>query len=132
MKNVWIGISKLNVRPCERPVLLGDHVHTLKAWHEEIFHPMFDMCSVSSFELAQLTMLQLYSCGRSTCPIVDCGNDVADILFFYEHYQLHVDVKKMQKIVNDKCCTFITRAKNEIIRDIRKSSTVSLWALMRR
>ena len=72
----------------EHPVLLTEPVGNPKFNREKMIQIMFETFNVPSFYLALQAVLSLYSTGRTTGIVFECGDGVSQIVPIYEGFSL--------------------------------------------
>ena len=90
MEEIWhhAFYNELRVDPAEHPVLLTEPVGNPKFNREKMIQYMFETFNVPSFYLAASAVLSLYSSGRTTGLVFECGDGVSQIVPIYEGLSL--------------------------------------------
>ena len=135
MEKIWYHMFRreLWVHPSEHPVLMSEHHDVPKLQREKTMQIMFETFSVPSFCVAQSTYLDLYSSGRNTGCVVDCGHGMVDVCSVYEGKELrnmktvHLAGLELtaffEKLLGFRGYLFSTAADKEVVREMKEKLT---------
>lgn len=85
----------LHVDPAEHPVLLTEPALNPKANREKLIHSMFETFGVKRCSLFLQPVLALYSSGRTTGVILDCGDTVTCTVPIYDGFLIESGVQQL-------------------------------------
>jgi len=90
MEKIWhhCFYTELRSSPDEHPCMLTEAPRNPKQNREKMTSIMFETHSVPQFYVAIQAILSLYSSGRTTGCVIDCGDGVSHTVPVYEGYSL--------------------------------------------
>ncbi|CAD8127352.1 unnamed protein product [Paramecium sonneborni] len=133
MERIWhyVFFNELRVYPEDHPVLLTEIPTNSKNNREKMTQSLFETFNVPSFYVAIQALLSLYSSGRTTGIVVNCGEGVSHTVPIYECYGFSEAVLKtdfagsactkyLANILNELDYEFTSQNEMEIVRDMKE------------
>jgi len=132
MESIWsYTYDQLRVESQDFPVLLTEAPLNPKFNRERMLQIMFETFNVPCLYVAVQAVMALYSTGRTTGTVFDCGDGVSHTVPVYEGYWLPHATQRMNlagrdltrymnRILTERGYSFTTTAEMEIIRDIKE------------
>ncbi|KXN68310.1 actin-2 [Conidiobolus coronatus NRRL 28638] len=142
MERIWsyMYTEELKVIPEEHPVLVTEAPWNPRRMREKMAQVFFETYNVPAFMTSIQAILSLYSSGRTTGLVLDCGDGVTHCVPVYEGFAvptatLRMDLggrditEYMQTLLRKSGYNFSTTAEMDIVRVIKeKTGYVSLNA----
>lgn len=132
MELIWAyTYDQLRVEAQDYPVLLTEAPLNPKFNRERMLQIMFESFNVPCLYVAVQAVMALYSTGRTTGTVFDCGDGVSHTVPVYEGYWLPHATQRMNlagrdltrymmRILKEQGYSFTTSAEMEITRDIKE------------
>jgi len=90
MEKIWnhVLMNELKVQSEEHPILLTEAPLNPKHYREKMTQIMFEQFNVPCLYASVQAVLALYSSGRTSGVVLDCGDDVSHAVPIYEGYSV--------------------------------------------
>jgi actin len=97
MKNLWEHIfeNELNLDPKNMDILITDSPMNTKENKQQIAKIMFEEFKVESLAIINTAVLSLFSTGKTTGVVVECGEGVSYTVPIFEGYALPHAIHKL-------------------------------------
>eukprot|EP00938_MAST-03A_sp_MAST-3A-sp1_P003987 g3987.t1 len=133
MEKIWhhTYYNELRVAPEEHKVMLTEAPCNPKKNREKMCQIQFETFSVPAMHIQIQAVLSLYSAGRTTGCVLDCGDGVSHTVPIYEGFAIPHAVKRldlagrdltqwMMRCLQEGGCTFSSTAEREIVKNIKE------------
>ena len=84
----FIFDQELQIDPKEHPIMLTDKPNTDTKIREELTEMFMETFQVPAFNLIQPSLLALYSIGKTSGTVVDCGESLCTVMPVFESFAL--------------------------------------------
>lgn len=132
MELLWShAFAEMGVDPRDHPVLLTEAPFNPKANRQRMAEIMFDTFQVPAFYVALQAVLGLYSYGRVTGVVLDCGDGVSHTVPVYDGYSIANAIQKidlagrdvthyMARLLTMNGHHFVSSSDMDIVREIKE------------